>query len=236
MNQRMIPGALALALLLVPLAHAADRPPAHAAGVPAAAGAPGQPQATGSIAGTVEIPQRPARRVASRYPAGRGGQAHAVQEIPAVVYVLDVQGARPPARPPVMTQRDTAFDPAVLVVPVGTTVAFPNEDPFFHNVFSYSPAARFDLARYPRGQSKSVTFAEPGVVKVYCEVHDFMRAVVIVSPTPLHAVVAPDGSFRIDGVPAGRRALAVWHADQGERTAWVDVPAGGVAQITLRLD
>jgi len=83
--------------------------------------------------------------------------------------------------------------PAAMVVPVGTTVRFPNQDTFFHNVFSYSGPARFDLGRYPRGESKDVRFDEAGIVKVYCEVHEFMRAVVVVTAdaNPNAAGVAP---------------------------------------------
>jgi hypothetical protein len=94
-----------------------------------------------------------------------------------------------------MTQRDTTFVPSVVAVRAGGTVDFPNGDPFFHNVFSYSSAQRFDLGRYPQGESKSVTFDEPGIVELFCEVHEFMRGAVVVTENPFHAVVAEDGRF-----------------------------------------
>lgn len=193
--------------------------------------------AAGSIEGTVILHLRPPRRVASRYP-GASPSSHAVQAIPAVVYLkgrIDGAPAVPPAEPPTMMQHDTAFVPAALVVPVGTTVRFPNDDPFFHNVFSYSRTKRFDLGRYPRGVAKDVTFDEPGVVKVYCEVHDFMRAVIVVTENPFHAVVGRDGAFRIDGVPPGTYTLVIWHPDLGEVDRTVTVPASGTVQVRAEL-
>ena len=115
-------------------------------------------------------------------------------------------------------QQDTAFVPGMLVVPPGGTVDFGNEDPFFHNVFSYSEAKRFDLGRFPAGQSKSVTFEESGIVKVYCEVHDFMRSVVLVLDTPFHSMVSEDGSFTLRGVPPGDYELVAWHTAFDEQT------------------
>jgi len=123
----------------------------------------------------------------------------------------------------------------VLVIPVGTSVDFPNQDPFFHNVFSYSSAKRFDLGRYPRGESRRVVFDRPGVVKVYCEIHQWMRSAVVVVENPFHAEVGTDGSFSIAGVPPGRYRLAVWDFDRGQRTVEVAVPAQGSARVDVRL-
>jgi hypothetical protein len=124
----------------------------------------------------------------------------------------------------------------VLVVPVGSTVEFPNLDDFFHNVFSYSSPKRFDLGRYPRGESKAVRFDEPGIVRIYCEVHESMRSAVIVTLNPYHAVVAEDGSFAIDNVPAGRHVLEIWHSDHDVRTVTVDVEAGRTTTLNIELD
>ena len=215
---------LALALLLVAtLACPLLAPP------PAAA-------QTGTIEGRVRLPSGAPRRTASRY-AGAAPAARTVQEVPAIAYIPGaVAGARAQApASPSLAQQDTAFMPNVLVVPVGTTVEFPNRDPFFHNVFSYSAAGRFDLGRYPRGESKDVTFAEPGLVKVYCEVHESMRGVILVTENRHWARPDAEGRFRLEGVPAGRYTLVAWHADRGEKETEVTVPASGVVRVELEL-
>jgi plastocyanin len=191
-------------------------------------------QAAGRIEGRVQLRERPARRTPSRY-AGGAAAARPVQSVPAVVYL---EGAIPGPSAPrtaTMAQHDTTFTPGAVVIPVGGSVVFPNDDPFFHNVFSYSTAERFDLGRYPRGESKTVQFDKPGVVKVYCEVHESMRAAVIVTENPFHAVVAADGTFTLTGVPPGTYSLVVWHVDLGEARAEVTVTSGGAARVDLTL-
>lgn len=214
----------------------AAAPPARG---PASVHAPGPERgdgiAAGAIAGRVVLERRVPRRVTSRY-AGGAPVVRTVEPVPAVVLVHGAIGAaEPPAAPPRIAQQDTTFRPPVLIVPVGGTVEFPNEDPFFHNVFSFSRAKRFDLGRYPEGESKSVVFDEPGVVEVYCEVHKWMRAAVVVVENPFHATVAEDGRFRIDGVPAGRHRLTVWEFDHGQATVEVEVPSDGVARVEVTL-
>lgn len=193
-------------------------------------------QASGAIEGTVTLRQKRALRSAGRYP-GASPAARTIQAVPPVVYVEGtVPGLPPvPTSSRIMAQHDTAFVPAALVVDVGSIVHFPNDDPFYHNVFSYSPAARFDLGRYPRGEAKDVTFDDAGIVKIYCEVHDFMRSIVVVTENPLHAVADDDGRFRIDGVPAGTYTLTFWHPDVEPVKREVTVSAGGTAQIEVEL-
>ena len=194
-------------------------------------------QETGTIQGVVESMPVQTRRVADRYP-GSGGAVRAVQEIPAVAFIIgEVAGIsyHPPAIPPQIAQEDTAFVPGLVVIPVGATVEFPNHDPFFHNVFSYSSPARFDLGRYPQGESKIVRFDEPGLVKVYCEVHEFMRAAILVTENPFFSLVDDGGSFSIQGVPAGSYELYVWHADVGGKQLQVVVRAGVTTRLTVDL-
>ena len=135
-----------------------------------------------------------------------------------------------------MAQQDSTFTPGVLVVPAGSTVEFPNRDDFFHNVFSYSSPKRFDLGRYRQGESKSVRFDEPGVVRIYCEVHESMRSAVIVSENPYWAIADDEGRFTIEGVPAGTWELELWHSDRESRTITVDVASGRTTSITVELE
>lgn len=120
----------------------------------------------------------------------------------------------PPLHPadsvPSIAQKDKMFVPSVLAVTVGSTVDFPNLDPFFHNVFSYSQTKKFDLGRYAQGNSKQVTFDKPGIVSVFCEIHYTMRAYVHVLETPYHAVSDDRGNFSIRSIRPGNYILNVW--------------------------
>lgn len=206
----------------------------HPAGVPVVTAASGRRPA-GRIEGRITVKEKPARRVPSRYPGGSAGNARPVERIPAVVYLEGRFEAARAGGPFEMAQEDTAFAPAVVVVPVHADVRFPNHDPFFHNVFSYSTAQRFDLGRYPRGESKTVRFDEPGVVKVYCEVHQSMRGAIVVTENPFHAILGPDGTFALDGVPPGAHKLVVWHVDLGSTTREIRVTDGGTARVDLTI-
>lgn len=191
-------------------------------------------QETGTIEGVLRIRPRPPRRTVNRY--GAAPVVAQVQEIPPVVLLRGRIGPLPaPATDAVMAQHDTAFVPALLVIPVGTTVRFPNQDPFFHNVFSYSVGGRFDLGRYPMGEAKDVTFDRPGIVKVYCEVHESMRSAIVVTENRWWARPDEDGRFRLEGVPAGTYTLVAWQADRGEVEQEVVVPAGGVVRVEVGL-
>lgn len=195
--------------------------------------------ATGVIRGTVVRPERPRRRVAERYPAAARGPAQAPPPIPPAVHLQGDHLPRASPRPVDrvrITQQDTAFVPAAAVVPVGTSVAFPNQDPFFHNVFSYSRPKRFDLGRFPQGESPSVVFDESGYVRVLCEVHQWMRAGILVVESPFYAVVDEDGNFVMEGVPAGRHTLVVTDFDRGTREVEVTVPEGGQVEVRVELE
>jgi len=137
----------------------------------------------------------------------------------------------PPPPPARMDQLGQRFVPRILVVQAGQTVEFHNSDNVFHNIFSYSPPKRFDLGRYPKGKSRSVTFAKPGAVQVYCDIHSDMRADIIVAPTRRFALIGRSGRFRIENVPAGSHTVKVWLPSSGERMVTVDVPAKGAASL-----
>lgn len=119
---------------------------------------------------------------------------------------------------PSMAQKDMMFQPPVLAVGVGTTVSFPNKDPFFHNVFSYSKPRKFDLGRYPEGETAEVTFEKPGIIKVFCEIHYSMRAYIHVLETPYCVTSDDKGNFSIPDVRPGSYTLHVWQENQPEIT------------------
>jgi plastocyanin len=134
---------------------------------------------------------------------------------------------------PSLAQKDQCFVPRVLPITKGTTVDFPNFDPIYHNVFSVSPVKRFDLGKYPRGQSRKLTFPKTGVVNVFCDIHSNMVATILVLPH--HAVTQPDaeGRFALPDVPGGRYVLKVWHPDRPTLTREVDVPEQGETAVLL---
>jgi plastocyanin len=169
----------------------------------------------------------PINRYAGREASGQSSSDTESLSSAAVVYLIgnSKTNTAPPTEHPKMVQKDQSFYPEVLPILVGTTVDFPNLDPVFHNVFSYSKAKKFDLGRYPKGHSKSVTFDSPGLVKVFCEIHSSMRAHILVLEQPYFATTASDGSFRITDVPAGEYVLKVWQEQSPETELRVTVPA-----------
>jgi plastocyanin len=115
------------------------------------------------------------------------------------------------AKHPEMAQHNRAFEPNLLVVPVGSTVDFPNKDPFFHNVFSLFDGKRFDLGLYEAGGSSSVRFDRVGVSLLFCNIHPEMNAVVIALDTPYYGVSDRAGSVELHGVPDGDYQVHVWY-------------------------
>jgi plastocyanin len=109
-----------------------------------------------------------------------------------------------------LLQKDKMFSPHLLVVPVGSSVAFPNADPFFHNVFSLFDGRRFDLGLYEAGSTRGVVFSREGVSYIFCNIHSEMSAVVISLATPLYSVANSQGAFRIKDVPNGEYELHIW--------------------------
>ncbi len=110
-----------------------------------------------------------------------------------------------------MMQKDKQFHPHVLAVPVGTSVVFPNADPFFHNVFSLYKGERFDLGLYEAGSSRTVKFDRPGVSFIFCNIHPEMSAYVLALTTPYYAVSDSRGQITIANVPPGAYRVHVWY-------------------------
>ena len=153
-----------------------------------------------------------------------------------VVSIKDApKGGTLPATRTAIAQHDESFVPRVAAITRGSTVDFPNRDAYFHNVFSLSRGASFDLGRYPKGESRTQTFTRPGLVKVYCHLHSDMSATIVVFDHPFYAVPSADGSFVLDGVPVGRYRLGAWHERIGENITPVEVTAGGTAKVTFVL-
>src|SRR5262245_8558393 len=135
-----------------------------------------------------------------------------------------------------MTMKGKAFTPHVAVIAVGGTVEFPNEDPIFHNVFSLSGDNRFDLELYKRPKTGTWTFQYPGVVRVYCNIHPQMSAVVVVRDNPYFAKANQDGTFAIPDVPPGKYVFKAWNERTDEPTRDVVVPAQGDVDVAMTLD
>jgi plastocyanin len=115
-------------------------------------------------------------------------------------------------------QKNKTFSPHILVVPVGTTVEFPNDDPIFHNAFSNYNGQIFDIGLYPPGTTRSITFRREGVVRVFCNIHAAMSAVIVVVNTSYFAISGKDGTFQMEGVPKGSYRLAFYDERASDKT------------------
>jgi len=119
--------------------------------------------------------------------------------------------AEPSKQHPKLVQKNKTFEPHLVVVPIGSTVDFPNHDPFFHNVFSVFDGKRFDLGLYEAGTTNSVRFDKPGISFLFCNIHPEMNGVVVALETPYFGVSSKAGAVSISGVPDGWYELHVWH-------------------------
>ena len=195
---------------------------------------------SGVIRGRVEV-RRPVVR-GERRPAVANLETPADRErvdlTRAVVYLQTApRGAfeqNEPARA-VLDQRNETFVPHVLAITTGTTVDFPNSDRIYHNVFSLSKAARFDLGRYPVGRSKAIRFDKPGIVRVFCDIHSHMNAFILVFSHPYFAMTDAAGRYRIDRVPAGAYNVIAWNEGMASEPQNAAVPDGGATELDFSL-
>jgi plastocyanin len=187
------------------------------------------------VEGRVELPKsRSATVVNQRYEVVTKGGAIATYPPLAVIYL---EGSFPkPAEAPTKTiiQKDLTFVPLLLPVQVGTKIEFPNLDDTYHNVFSYSPPKRFDLGRYRRNEKPvpSQVFERPGLVTLRCDIHEHMRGLILVLPTPHFVISDADGRYRLSGLPSGKYTLKAWLTSKSTLERPVDLKNGS----TIRVD
>jgi plastocyanin len=190
--------------------------------------------ASATVEGRVELPKSHSAPVqAKRYQIVTKGGVLSTQPPLAVVYL---DGSFPqPASPPMkqVTQKDLTFIPALLPVRVGTKVEFPSLDDTYHNIFSYSPAKRFDLGRY-RPEERPIpseVFDKPGLVTLRCDIHEHMRGLILVLNTPYFVMTDTSGHFRLDGLPTGHYTLKAWIDSRTTQEKPVDLKNGQTLHV-----
>jgi plastocyanin len=152
-----------------------------------------------------------------------------------VVYLEGVAGMPPKQKNATIKQREKQFEPQLSIVVKGTTVDFPNEDKIFHNVFSVSRPARFDLGLYKQGSMKSVEMKRTGTVDVYCNIHPDMVAKVKVLDNAFYTITDKTGTFSLEGVPPGEYPIVAWLPSGDEAKGTVVVKPGAAADVKLEL-
>lgn len=149
------------------------------------------------------------------------------------VYPAKLKSAQAPLREEVL-QQGYQFRPGMLAVQVGSAVTFPNRDDEFHSVFSYSQAKRFDLGRFRKDEaSPPVIFDQPGVVKIYCEIHRHMRSILLVLESPWFTVTDETGHFRLDAIPPGEYEVHAYLPNDQQPIKPLSVAAGATVQVEL---
>lgn len=153
----------------------------------------------------------------------------------AIIYVVGFKEPPGPTSTQV-AQKDRRFVPDLVAITVGEHITFPNQDPFLHNVFSQSATRKFDLGSFKRGDAKDKDFRDPGVVDVYCNIHPSMAATILVLPNRRHTHRRGDGTYTIEGVPAGTwQVFAYTRRATRPAQAPVTVVAGQDTTVDLAL-
>jgi plastocyanin len=190
--------------------------------------------ASAVVEGRVELPKSHTAPVqAKRYEIVTKGGVLSTQPPLAVVYL---DGAFPqlaslPTKQ--VAQKDLTFVPALLPVRVGTKVEFPSFDDTYHNIFSYSPAKRFDLGRY-RPDERPIpvqVFNKPGLVTLRCDIHEHMRGLILVLNTSYFVMTDTDGHFRLSGLPAGHYTLKAWIDSRTTREKPIELKNGQTLHV-----
>jgi plastocyanin len=168
--------------------------------------------------------------------AARGGTLTgtiAGSKDPVVVFLDGARAANPSSRKHQIVQRNIQFSTKLLVIGTGDSVAFPNNDRVSHNVFSLSRIKKFDFGIYPPGSNRSVEFMEPGLVDVFCSIHQEMHTTIAVVPSDYYAA-SDKGAFRIVDIPAGKYTAVVWH--KGKEVSRQTIVVGNAADVNMNID
>jgi plastocyanin len=201
---------------------------------------PLQALAPSRLTGTVALTTAIKAPLPSAAYASRRADVPAVDAMPemanVVIYVKGASYGGPlPQAHGRIVQQDESFMPRLVAVTRGSTVDFPNADPYFHDVFSLSRVASFDLGSYPRGSSRSWRFTKAGLVKVFCHLHSHMHASIMVFDHPYFTIPSADGTFAIDGLPEGDYDVVAWHERIGESARKVHFEAGRTSEVRFSL-
>lgn len=199
--------------------------------------APIQVVAGATVEGYVELRKsHSAPVVAKRYEIVTRGGVLSTEPPVAVVY-LDGSFSKPASQSTKqVVQKNLTFVPSLLPVQVGTRVEFPSLDDTYHNIFSYSPAKRFDLGRYRPDERPipSQVFDTPGLVTLRCDIHEHMRALILVLDTPYFVMTDTDGRFRLRGLPSGRYTLKAWINSKTTRERPVELKNSETLHVDFR--
>jgi plastocyanin len=190
-----------------------------------------------TIEGIVNLPPPKANAAYARY-AQKAGTVDA-PELPVAVVFLEGSFAKAPApgtNSAAVTQKNYQFHPNILPVQKGASVEFPNQDGDYHHVFSYSKAKEFDLGRYRKDEkAPAVLYDKPGLVKVGCEIHEHMRAFILVLDTPYFTKTQTNGAYRlvIKEPLDGKYVLKAWVDEKNVREQSVELKEGAVLQANF---
>jgi len=191
-------------------------------------------QAQATIEGTVTLPHEASIEVINKRYQMNGEQGMIAPDPPAAVVFLE--GSFPAKKGSLkaqLVQKNLDFAPRLLPVQIGTSVEFPNQDTTYHSLFSFSKAKRFDLGRYRSDETPvpSVVFDKPGPVVLHCDIHEHMRAIILVLETPYFAKTDAQGKYRIGNLPAGHYHFKAWLNDKTTLEKTVDLKDGGTLHV-----
>lgn len=188
------------------------------------------------VEGTVQLPKSHGAPVmAKRYEIVTKGGVLSTQPPLAVVYLDGSFTNAAASATKEVSQKDLTFIPTLLPVQVGTKVEFPNLDETYHSIFSYSPAKRFDLGRY-RPEERPIpsqVFDKPGLVTLRCDIHEHMRALILVLTTPHFVLTDANGHFRLSGLPSGHYTLKAWIDSRTTLEKPVDLKGSGPVRVNF---